>query len=310
MKRFLSLSIALVFALPAGASAKRLDVKEITSNSVLTDAEKGIVYGADNMLDEQVATMWVEGEGSAGLGKYIEVQFDGDVELAKIRIWGGCFIDQEFFERHNRLAQIELKFTDFTSQKFDINDEMTPQWLELEEPKSVDKVKIYLRRVHEGNTWNDTAISQIQFFDKGGPTEWIEGMSATASSEYPDENNAYGAHLAVDGWLDTHWVEGAASGDGEFIDVDLGGSKSLSKFAITTGFDTTDGLFQGNNRAGKVTLAFSDGSTQKFDLADSRGLQVFDLKPVTASKVKVTFSGIRKGKTTDDLYIGEVRFAP
>ena len=94
------------------------------------------------------------------------------------------------------------------------------------------------------------------------------------------------------------------------ITVDLGGSKSLSKFAITTGFDTTDGLFQGNNRAGKVTLAFSDGSTQKFDLADSRGLQVFDLKPVTASKVKVTFSGIRKGKTTDDLYIGEVRFAP
>ena len=309
MKRFLPLTVALILALPAGASAKRLDVKEITSNSVLTDAEKGVVYAADNMLDEQVATMWVEGEGSSGLGKYIQVKFDGEVELAKIRIWGGCFIDQEFFERHNRLAQIELKFTDFTSQKFDITDEMAPQWLELEEPKNVDSFKIYLRRVHEGNTWNDTAISQIQFFDKAGPQEWIEGTSATASSEYPDENHAYGAAFAVDGWMDTHWVEGGGSGDGEFLDVDLGGSKSLTKFAISTGFDATDGLFQGSNRAGKVTLTFSDGSTQKFDLADQRGLQVFDLKPVTASKVKVTFSGVRKGKTNDDLYIGEVRFA-
>ncbi len=307
MKRF-ALLLTLSLLVPAAASAKRLPVKEITSNSVLTDAEKGVVYKAENMLDEQVSTMWVEGEGSAGLGKYIEVKFDGEVELAKVRIWGGCFIDQEFFERHNRLAQVEFKFTDFTSQKFEIKDEMAAQWLELEEPKSVDKVKIYLRRVHEGNTWNDTAISQIQFFDKAGPQEWVEGTSATASSEYPDENNAYGAHLAVDGWLDTHWVEGGGSGDGEWIDVDLGGRKALARFGISTGFDATDGLFQGNNRAGKVTLTFSDGSTQKFDLADERGLQTFDLKPVTASSVKVSFSGIRKGKTTDDLYIGEVRF--
>jgi hypothetical protein len=309
MKRLLTLVVITLFALPSAASAKQLEVKEITSNSVLTDAEKGVVYAAENMLDEQVSTMWVEGEGSAGLGKYIEVKFDGEVELAKIRIWGGCFIDEEFFERHNRLAQIEFKFTDFTSQKFDINDEMIPQWLELEEPKSVEKVKIYLRRVHEGNTWNDTAISQIQFFDKAGPQGWVEGLTATASSEYPDENNAYGAHLAVDGWKDTHWVEGAGSGDGEFLDIDLGGRKKLVRFAISTGFDVTDGLFHGNNRAGEVKLSFSDGSTQSFTLADVKGLQEFDLKPVTTRSVKVTFGGIRKGKTTDDLYIGEVRFS-
>jgi len=306
MKLLLSVVVALV-ALPASASAKRLEVKEISSNSVLTDAEKGVVYSAENMLDEQISTMWVEAEGSAGLGKYIEVKFDGEVELAKIRVWGGCFVDQEFYERHNRVAALELKIG-FDTQKFDIEDSMTPQWLELEKPETVSTIKLYLRRVYEGNTWNDTAISQIQFFDKAGPEEWIEGTSATASSEYPDEAHAYGPHLAVDGWVDTHWVEGGDSGDGEFLDVDLGGSKSLARFAISTGFDATDGLFQGNNRAGKVTLTFSDGSSQKFDLADTRGLQTFELKSVTSSRVKVAFSGIRKGKTTDDLYIGEVRF--
>ncbi len=43
-------------------------------------------------------------------------------------------------------------------------------------------------------------------------------------------------------------------------------------------------------------------------LADERGLQTFDLKPVTSSRVKVTFKAIRKGTTNDDLYVGEVRF--
>ena len=33
--------------------------------------EKGITYGPENMLDEEASTMWVEGEGSAGLGKYL-----------------------------------------------------------------------------------------------------------------------------------------------------------------------------------------------------------------------------------------------
>ena len=308
MYRLAPVLVAIALTVPVSASAKQIPIKEITSNSVLTDAEKGIVYGADKMLDQQVSTMWVEGEGSAGLGKYIEVKFDGPVEVSKIRIWGGCFVDDEWFHRHNRVAQLELKYPDFTSEKFEVKDEMTPQWLELAEPKTLEKVKIYLRRVHEGNTWNDTAISQIQFFDKEGPTGLVEGTSATASSEYPDEEHAYGPHLAVDGWLDTHWVEGGASGDGEFLDVDLGGSQDLTSFAISVGYDATESFFKGSNRAGKVVLTFSNGSSQTFTLADERGLQTFDLKPVTSSRVKVTFKAIRKGTTNDDLYVGEVRF--
>ena len=293
---------------PSLALGARLAVKEIGSNSVLTDADKGIVYSPENMMDEQVATMWVEGEGSAGLGKYIQVKFDGEVELSKVRIWGGCFIDQEFFERHNRVQQLEFKYPDFSSEKFEIKDSMEPQWLTLAEPKRVESVKIYLRRVYEGNTWNDTAISEIQFFDTKGPEECVEGTTATASSEYPDENHAYGPHLAVDGWLDTHWVEGGETGDGEYLDVTLGSSKRLTRFEISNGYDATESFFSGNNRAGQVELRFSDGSKQEFTLADSRGLQTFELRPVTASSVRVTFKKVIKGSSNNDLYVGEVRF--
>lgn len=308
MKRLFALLIATSIVVPASAFAGQLQIKEISSNSVLTDAEKGIVYGPENMVDGLVTTMWVEGEGSAGLGKYIEVKFDGEVELAKVRIWGGCFLDEEFFGRHNRVAQLEFKYPDFTSEKFEIDDSMTAQWLTLAEPKKVDKVKIYLRRVHEGNTWNDTAISQIQFFDAAGATEWIEGLSATASSEYEDENHEYGPAKAVDGWLDTHWVDGDGTGEGEWLDVDLGGSRNLKRFAIATGFPDTDSLFQAYSRTAKVVLTFSDGSSQTIEVEDRKGLQTFEISPVSARSVKVTVKKIHKGKTHEDLYIGELRF--
>ena len=308
MKRLLLPLLAALIALPAAASAAQLKVASITSNSVLTDAEKGVVYSPENALDDELSTYWVEAEGSAGLGKYIEVTFDGEVELAKIRIMGGCFVDQDWWERHNRVAQLEAKYPDFTSEKFELEDKMEPQWMVLAEPKKLTRFKLYLRRVEAGNTWNDTAISKLEFFDKEGPVSLVEGTTATASSIY-DNDAAYGAPFAVDGWTDTHWVEGSGKGgDGEFLEIDLGGSKSLKRFAVSTGWSQTESLFKGYNRAGKVTLTFSDGSSQSFDLADVQELQGFDLKPVTTTRVKVTFGKIIKGVSHNDLYVGEVRF--
>lgn len=309
MKRLITLLVSALFLVPAAVQAAELKVASITSNSVLTDAEKGIVYSPEGMLDDEVGTMWIEAEGSAGLGKYIEVVFDGEVELAKIRIWGGCFIDREFWERHNRVAAIEAKYPDFSSEKFEIEDKMEPQWITLAEPKKLSKFKIYLRRVEDGNTWNDTAITKMQFFDKEGLVGPVEGLTATASSTY-DADDAYSPSFAVDGWTDTHWVEGSkAGGAGEYLEVDLGGSKSLKRFAISTGWAQTDSFFQGYNRAGKVTLSFTDGSSQSFDLnGDEKGLQSFDLKPVTSSRVKVIFDKIVKGDGHNELYVGEVRF--
>lgn len=306
--RLILVAVAMTLLLPSLAQAKRLEVSEIKSNSVLTDSDKGVVYDAGKMLDEQVGTMWVEGEGNAGLGKYIEVKFDGDVELARVRIWAGCFVDKEFWGRHNRVRIVELKYPDFSSERIELKDQMEAQWLELAEPKVLDKVKIYLRAVYEGNTWNDTAISQIEFFDASGPEEELEGLTATASSSYPDKENAYGPHLAVDGWLDTHWVEGGETGEGEFLDIALPGKKSLKRFAISVGYDSTDSFFAGHNRARQVVLSFSDGSRQTFELRDIQGLQTFDLSPVSTSSVRVTFSKIVRGKSHNDLYVGEVRF--
>ena len=292
-------------ALASTASAGEVPIQEVNSNSVLVDREKGITYAAENMLTGKAGEMWVEGEASSGLGKYIEVKFDGEQEIHSFTIFAGCFVDEDFWKRHNRIHQIELKYPDFTSEKIDLADKMEGLHVKLAAPKTVSKVKIYLRSVHNGSTWNDTPITRLQFWDKGGPAE-LTGLKAVATSEYPDEDNAYAASKAVDGWDDTYWVNGAGDGTGESITVALPAGSTVSKFGIATGWGDTDSFFKGNHRVAEVRV--TAGAVDKtFALADTPDLQVFDLG-FTADSVKVTFTKITKGGSHDDLYVGELRF--
>ncbi len=299
--------LLLVFVIAAPAWAGKLEVAAWGSNSMLIDKEKAITYAADLMGDGKAGGMWVEGEGSAGLGKFVEAKFNGTVELARVRIWGGCFATEEFWKRHNRIKEIELKFADFSSERVTIEDKMEPQWITLKAPKQVDSVKIYLRAVYNGSTWNDTAISEMDFWDSKGGDGSVSGMKGTASSVYNGEKDYDGAK-AVDGWLDTWWVEGGADGAGENVSVDLGGSKTLRRFAITTGADQTDTAWKASNRAARVTLRFDDGSTQSFRLQDRVGLQTFDLKSIATRSVKVTIDEVLVGGSRNELSIGEIRF--
>jgi len=307
--KHLKILLTILFLCPSGAvQAAQLPILKIESNSVLKDTEKGIIYGPENMLDEQSATMWVEGEGSAGLGKYISVKFPQEVDLSQFRIWAGCFLDADFWKRHNRVKTLEFKFPDFTSERVELEDVMEAQLVSLKEAKRVSSVKIYLRDFYKGSTWNDTAITALEFFDKRGPEGHIEGISATASSHYPDEEDSYTADKAVDGWLDTHWVNGPGSGQDDHIDIDIGGSKTLTRWGISVGNGGTDSFFKGSNRARRVTLLFSNGSRKTFSLDDDPKLQEFELSGVRTSTVRVTFSDIVKGASNDDFYVGEVRF--
>jgi hypothetical protein len=300
--------LALALLAPTLAQAKELLPTTVTSNSVEKDAEKGIIYEAAHMLTDKVGEYWNEAEGNAGLGKYFEVVFNDKVEVAKVRIWPGVFLDEEFWGRHNRIKMLEFKYPDFTSEKFELEDKMEPQWLTLAEPKTLDKVKVYLRGVYDGSTWNATTVTKIQFFDKGGPDDQPVEVKATSGSSVYDDDKDYGADKAFDGWLDTWWVEGGDTGDGEWVQAAFDAPKTLRRFSISAGFDQTESFFAGSNRAGKVTLTFSDGSSKDFTLADKAGPQEFELGGVTTSSVRATFGKIIKGKTANDLYIGDIRF--
>lgn len=301
--------LLLALLLPAGSAvAAQVKVASWEASSVLVDKEKAITYSASNMADGLAGGMWIEGEGSAGLGTVITVKFDGPTEVARIKVWGGCFANADFWKRHNRVKELELKFPDFTSQRVTLEDKMEPQWITLTAPKTLESVKIYLRSVHSGSTWNDTPITEMEFYDSKGPEGLVVPAKTTGSSSY-DKSGEYDAVKVTDGWLDTWWIDGTpGSGQGESFQIDLGGEKTLKSFGLSTGADQTDTAWSASNRASKVTLTFSDGSSQSFSLADTKGLQRFDLKAVKTRSVKVTIDAVTVGGARNELYVGEVRF--
>jgi len=304
--RLIALTSMLTLGFAGSALAAEIPVSAVSSNSVLVDREKGITYAAENMLNSKGGSMWVEGEDSSGLGKYVKFEFEGEPEIHSFKIWAGCFVDSDFWKRHNRIANIELKYPDFSSEKIELKDVEDGQIIKLAEAKKVSSIKMYLRSVHTGSTWNDTPITRIQFFDKDGGTE-ITPKGATATSEYDDKDHTYAPKKLVDGWDDSYWVNGDGSGEGDSVTVDLGGSKTLSKFGIVTGWGDTDSFFKGSNRAAEIEVDFG-GTKKTFKLEDVATLQSFDLDGVTASKVTVTFTKVTKGDAHDDLYVGELRF--
>jgi len=108
------------------------------------------------------------------------------------------------------------------------------------------------------------------------------------------------------------WCEGNKTGDGtnEWIELDLGAPTSVSKLLLRNGNAYSFTYFMKSNRATGASLAFADGSTESVVIKDSISEQTIQFAPRTTSKVKITFTGVKKGSEFNDLCISEAYLLP
>ena len=115
------------------------------------------------------------------------------------------------------------------------------------------------------------------------PADAVPSASCSASSEY---DNRFLCENAFDSDPDSEWVT-----RGEPV-----GSWIQSNFAIgaeysVTRFEYSQRIYDRDNR--KITLSFSDGSTQSFVLQDDvRSIQSFAVSPVQTSFVRLTVDSV------------------
>lgn len=301
----------------SGASGGELRVKSVKANSTLPDKD-GESYAETNVLDDKAGTYWAEGKPDAGMGTMFTVNFDGQVTLSKIKVWNGCWQTADLWKRMYRVKEIELKYPDFTYERLTIPDGQEPQVISLKEPKKLDNVKLVIKGVYDGTTFQDTAISEIRFLDDS-PSALVGGAQASASSELPPEKDnldlkAYAAVKATDGFVDTYWCEntpgkgGPGQGIGEWLRVDLGSAVAVKtmRIAIGNGFDQKS--FVHNSRPLVLKAEFSDGSVRELTLEDRPGLQDVDLGGKSLSWVKLTIVKVAEGTRWNDTAIAEVQF--
>ncbi len=305
-----SLGLAML-VLTAPADAGKIKIAAVSASSTYP-TEEGISYAAKQLIDGKQATSWVEGETGSGLGSWVQLDLGGDKSVKEIKIWAGLWYSYDYHQRANRPKEVEFTFSDGSTEKFMLGDEMKPQVFTLSKAKTTSTIKVKVRAIHNGNTWLDTAISEIQVFDgeAGGP---VAVKAFSASSQLPDDDD--GSYVPVnvnDGISDSMWCEANKDGDGngEWIEFDFGGTTSVSQLAIINGIGTSMGIYMKANHPKAGTLTFSDGSTQAVTFKPFFLPQKVSFPAHATSSVRLTFGEVIAGKEFNDLCISEAHFLP
>ena len=104
-------------------------------------------YNASRVMDGKQGTSWVEGEEGSGLGSFVELTLDGEQTLSGIRVWGGDWYSEEYWSRANRPKDLELTFSDGSTEKITLEDAFKSQVFTFSKPVKTTSVKIKVNSI-------------------------------------------------------------------------------------------------------------------------------------------------------------------
>lgn len=304
----LVLAAAALVASPS-ALARVLKPVEVTASSSLADTE-GVSYAVKNVIDAKQSTVWVEGEDGSGLGSWVEVNLGGEQDVTELRLWNGNWYTWDFWNRHNRVKDLDVEFSDGSKESFVLKDEMTPETIRFAKAHRTTTVKLRVKGIHRGSTFNDTCLSEVQVMDDAAP-DFASVAKYSASSTYPaDGDGNYELVNLADALLDSMWCEGNKTGDGtgEWVEFDFGRSQRVSRLRVRNGNAYSVAFNLKANRAKSAQLTFSDGSSETVTLRPTPLEQVVEFAPRTTRSVRVEFVEVVKGTEFNDLCLSEAQF--
>lgn len=293
------------------AEAKNLKPESISASSTYP-ADENVNYETTNLTDLKASTVWAEGAEGSGLGSFLVVELGGEKTVTGARLWNGNWYTSDFWQRHSRIKDLEVEFSDGSVEKFTLKDEKLPEVIRFSKPVKTSSVKFKIKSVYSGNTYNDTCVSEVQVFDDE-PADFVKPAAYKASSVYPeDADGNYNPSNLEDGLVDSMWCEANKAGDGvgEWIEMSFPAATSVSKLRLRNGNGYNMSFFMKANSATAATLTFSDGKTEKIVIKATVAEQTVEFPAHTTTKVKITFDEIRKGKEFNDLCISEAVFLP
>jgi len=325
---------AAAAAMIAGAAyAKPIPVTSVTASA--SAEREGFTFGPEYVADERIYSYFVAGGQGGGLGENLKFVFDGSQTITGLEIWNGCQVTDETFDANGRVTKVSLRIGFEDEIILEIADKPGRQVVKLDTPVSGSNVRVFFKGLESGKSWNAIAITEMHFLDDS-PEDYLTGTSASASSEI--EGGDYAPAKAVDSFVDSCWCEGKKGADddsedrkkagqpertsmgatknfsqegagvGEWLKVDLGGKRSISKIGIVIGDAYDASSFRGASRPATLRVNFSDGSSQTWNLEDSPEWQFLDVGGKSISWAKFTIEAATLGKRYNDTSIGEIRF--
>ncbi len=135
----------------------------VASSSSVRKPDGGNFYFPNFAFDNNPATAWCEGVKGAGVGEWLQFNFDREITLKQIKIEPGYFKNDEAWQKNNRVAKISVKFSDAAVREFSLADERKTQTLDVGRIRT-SWVKITIEDYFAGaSDSDDTLISEVSF---------------------------------------------------------------------------------------------------------------------------------------------------
>ena len=292
------------FAVAGTAEAAKIKPASLEASSYLE--RDGEFFEAKYLSDGKADKAWIEGVDGSGLDQWVKLSVPAGAQISGLKIWNGYWITPTYWARYNRAKDIEVQIDEGEVHKFTLKDEMKPETIRLPTVETGATVRIKIKGIHKGNTYNDTGFSEIQVLD-ASPSAHIEPATYTTSTQLEPE---YGPFNLADGLRDTMWCEGnkTSDGTGEWIEFDFGRSQMVSKLQLLNGVGSSSRDFLNANFATSIKLDFSDGSSVSVKPKTMPLVHTLTFPLKRTTKVRMTFSGVKKGQKYNDLCISEAAF--
>jgi hypothetical protein len=303
----ISAALAALAALALSTPVDAAPIKPVSASASSTlPGEPGVSYAAANAMDRKQSTVWVEGDTAGnGLGTTLEFDLGGTYTVTELHVWNGNWYTFDFWNRHNRVKELIITFSDGSKETHVLKDEMVMQVLKLKKPVSTSSVTLKINQVYRGTTFPDTVISEVVIYDDQ-PSNVVTPVAFRDSSHLEaDADGSYEASNVGDLVLDSMWCEAASgNGLGEWIEIDFGKPVQITKMSLVNGNAYGLSYWMKSNRVTGLELSFSNGSTQTVTVKNVMLPQLIALEPVTTTKVKLKVTGVHPGKdaATDEAY--------
>ena len=134
----------------------------LSVSSQLT-GKSGTVYGAAFLNDGDTSTPWEEGVEGDGIGEQITYEPESGTKLQVIRIYPGNGRSDKAFQENNRPKAITLEI-DGKKQTLNFDDAGHFYTFSSKKPVTAKQVKLIIDSVYQGSKWQDTCISEVEFY--------------------------------------------------------------------------------------------------------------------------------------------------
>lgn len=141
-------------------------------------------YDAQNAIDGDKSTAWVEGIKGDGLGESLQIAFEGSAKVKEISVINGfTVIDPQLGDLYflnNRVKTLRISFDD-GEEIVNLKDSNKDyQNIKFSKMHVSLQAKVTIVEVFKGSRWDDTAIGDIHFIGHG--KRLPEKKSTTASA--------------------------------------------------------------------------------------------------------------------------------